>query len=69
MYGSDQEIAADDKGKISPRRGLEYAADDSGIINSGDRRHDIQLMVGAIDELNGDSRVGSGSRVLQDVKE
>ena len=69
LYGPDKEIAAGDKGKVSPRRGLECAADDGGIVAAGDRRHDIQLMVDAIEELNGDPRMGSGSSVLQDVKE
>lgn len=69
LYGSYKEIAADDKGKVSLRGGLECAADDSGIVAAGDRRHDIQLMVGAIEEINGDPRMGSGPGILQYLKE
>jgi hypothetical protein len=69
LYGPDKEIAAGDKGKVSLGRGLECTADDGGIVAAGDRRHDIQLMVGVIEELNGDSRRGSSSSILQDLKE
>ena len=69
LYGSDKEIATSDKGKVSLRRGLECATDNGSIVDSRDRRHDIQLMVDAIEELNDDPRMGSGSSILQDVKE
>ena len=69
LHGPYKEIAAGDKGKISPRRRLEYATDDGAIVAAGDRRRDIQLVVGAIKELNGDSGMGSGSGILQYLKQ
>lgn len=69
LYGPDKEIAAGDKGKVTLGWGLECTSDNGGIVNSGDRRHDIQLMVGAIEEINGNPGMGSDSSVLQDVKE
>ena len=69
LYGSYKEIAAHGKHKISLRRRFEYSADDGGIVAAGNRRRDIQFMVGAIEELNGDPRMGSGPGILQYVKE
>ncbi len=48
LNGSYKEIAASDKGKVSPRRGFEHSTNDGGIVDAGDRRHDIQLLSDSI---------------------
>jgi hypothetical protein len=69
LHGPYKEITAGDKGKISPRRRLEYATDDGAVVAAGDRRRDIQLVVGAIKKLNGDSGMGPSSGILQGLKQ
>ena len=48
LHGRDKERGIDDKGKVSRRRRLERTTDDGAIVATGDRRRDIQLVVGAI---------------------
>jgi len=64
LHGSYKEIAACDKGKVSLRRRLEYATDDGAIVAAGDRRRDIQLMIGVIKEFNGYPGMGPSSGIL-----
>ena len=69
LHGSYKQIAVDDKGKVSFRRRLEHATDDGTIVDAGDRRCDIQFVVGPIKEFNGGPGVGSGSGILQNLKQ
>lgn len=69
MHGSDKDIAVDGKGKVSLRRRLERAADDRTIVVAGDRRRDIQFVSVAIKELYDNSRMRSGSGILQDLEQ
>ena len=55
LDGSYKEIAAGDKDKVSPRRRFERTTDDGAVIAAGNRRCDIQLMAGSIEEFNGKS--------------
>ena len=64
LDGSYKEIAADDKNKVSPRRRFERTTDDGGIVDAGNRRCDIQLVAGSIEEFDGDPGMGSGSGIL-----
>lgn len=64
LDGSYKEIAAGDKGKVSPRRRFERTTDDGGVIAAGDRRCDIQFMAGSIEEVDGDPGMGSGPGIL-----
>ena len=64
LHGPYKEIAADDKGKVSPRRQFEGTTDAGAIVATGDRRRNIQLVVDAIKKLNCYSGMGSGSSIL-----
>ncbi len=64
LDGPYQEIAVNDKGKVSFRRRLERTADDGGIVTAGDRRGNVQLRADSIEEINGDPGMGSGSGIL-----
>src|SRR5688572_7087668 len=69
LYGSDEKIDVDDKSKVALRRRFECTLDRCTVVASGDRRHDIELVVGAIKKLNGCPRMGSGSGILQNLKQ
>ena len=64
LDGSYKEIAAGHKGKVSPRRRFECATDDGAIIAAGNRRCDIQLVAGSIEEFDSDLGMGSGPSIL-----
>jgi hypothetical protein len=69
LDGAYQEVACDDKGEITLYRGLKGPANYGGAVDTGDCGGNVQFRVGFIEELDGDSRKGSGSRILQCMKE
>ena len=69
LDGPYQEIAGDYKGKVAQRGRLKGAADDGGVVDTRYRGGDIQFWVGFVEKLYRDSGKGSGSGILQHVKE
>lgn len=69
LDGSYQEIADDHKSEVACRRGLEGAADHGSVVDTRYCGRDIQFGVEFIEKLYSDAGKGSGSCVLQHVKE
>ena len=68
LNGPYQEIAADHKGKVALQGWLEGAADDGGVVDTGNRGGDVQFGAGFIEELHGDPGKRSGACVLQSLE-
>lgn len=63
LYGTNQKIAGDRKGEVAMCGGLEGATDDRRVVDTGDGGRDIDFRTAVIEQFDGDSRKGSGSRI------
>jgi hypothetical protein len=66
--GGRHHAAVDKKSKVPVRGVLEEPAYDGCVVDPGDGGGDIQLIPGAVEELNGDRRMWPGGSIFQGQK-